>query len=166
MTYSAGSSEGGLRLDLGVVDKERPFMRLPLLEEVVASIPKDPELQLIVYQGELAHGADIPWHIHNGPLICVVLMGECILTFADGTRYNYRAGDVIIEPSGVPHFAYNPNPDVPFSTVALQLTAPGRDHIVNLADVPDIAERPSAAPRGPVEPRPSTLGGLPGRRAR
>jgi quercetin dioxygenase-like cupin family protein len=142
-----------LRLQMtGFITEERPFLRRELMHEIVKSIPMHPELQVLIYQGEVASGVEIPWHIHNGPLLTIVIQGESILQFGEDV-YHYKAGDCFIEPPGVLHRAYNPNPNVPTAALAIQITPPGRDHIVNTGDVPS-GQMPKTAPRGPAQPKP------------
>jgi quercetin dioxygenase-like cupin family protein len=129
-----------LRMKVARVAEGEMFARQSLLDEQVTTIPKDPVVRVWAYQGAIAAGADVPWHIHNGPLIVVCLEGEAILQFENEVMH-YKAGDAFIEPVGVLHRSYNPNPDVPFLGISVQLTPPDRDHVVNMGEPPQVVFR-------------------------
>lgn len=144
----------------GIVNEEKPFLRVELFEELVSSIPKDPESKLLVYHAELWPASNVPWHIHNGPLLIIMIQGDVILQFNDDEFY-YKAGDVFVEPVGVVHRAYSPHPEVPMAGIGIQITPPDRDHIVNIGQGPTEA-KPTTAPQGPRLPRPRLSGRLAG----
>ena len=147
----------------GRLTGDESFVRHTIFEELVATIPKDAQVRVVVAQGELAAGTAVPWHIHNGPLFSLLLQGEMILQFSAengvGEEYHYKAGDVFVEPVGVLHRAYNPNPDVTLLSVGLQLTSPDRDHMVAVGE--SLADRrPLTAPRGGPQPEVRRIGHL------
>jgi quercetin dioxygenase-like cupin family protein len=146
---------------------DEPFIRQMLFEELVGTIPKDAQVRVVIAQGELAAGTAVPWHIHNGPLFALLLQGEMILQFPSedgiGQEYHYKAGDVFVEPVGVLHRAYNPNPDVSLLSLGFQLTSPDRDHMVAVGDSL-VDHRPRTAPRGGPQPEARRLGRLQGSR--
>lgn len=137
----------------GHINAETPFLRTEIATGILTTLPKEPEAQLLVYLGEVSSEVNIPWHFHNGPLISIIVQGECIIQFSNDEAYHYKAGDVFVEPVGVVHRAYNPNPDVPMSALAVQLTSPGRQHIVNV-EAPPADFKPTSAPPGPLTPLP------------
>jgi quercetin dioxygenase-like cupin family protein len=128
-----------------------------LFDQVVTSLPKDPEVRATIYHAELAGGVATSWHLHNGPIFVVLLRGEMILQFLPGpgeppVERLYKAGDALVEPVGVVHRAYNPNPEIAMAGLGFQFTAPDRNHRV---DVPDRLgdTRPRTAPRGGPVPQ-------------
>jgi len=129
----------------GNLAEDQYFLRMPILNELTGVIPKDPNLQILVFHGEVRHGGPIPWHFHNGPIVSVILQGEMIFQLED-KAFHYKAGDVLVEPVGVIHRAYNPNPDVTLAAMMFQLTPEGLDHIVNV-QIPT-EEMPLTAPQG------------------
>lgn len=143
------------------------FVRTSFFDELVSTIPKEPEVRALVYHSELAADVAVPWHIHNGPIFALLLQGEIILQFPGedepGQEYHYRAGDVFVEPVGAVHRAINPNPDIPMISLAFQLTPPDRDHIVNVSAQP-FDHRPRTAQRGVPQPQAQLLEQLEGSR--
>lgn len=161
MTLHGESVPEDLMLKLvGNVTADNPFMRMPLFEELVSTLPKDPKVKLLVYHGEVWGGGDIPWHIHNGPLLNILIQGELIFQLAD-EAFHYKAGDVFIEPVGVIHRGYNPNPKVTTAAVCVQITPLGSDHVVNIGSVPTL-DMPLTAPQGSPQPKPRLVGRLEG----
>ena len=146
---------------------DEPFVRHTIFEELVGTIPKDAQVRAIFAQGEMAAEGAVEWHIHNGPLFALVLQGELILQFSSENEVYeeiyYKAGDVFVEPVGVVHRAYNPNPDVTMLSVGLQLTSPDRDHMVTVGE--SLADhRPLTAPHGGPQPEVRRSGRLQGGR--
>lgn len=135
----------------GNLADDQSFLRMPLLDQLTGVMPKDPNVQLLVYHGEVRSGAIISWHIHLGPIITVILQGEMIFQLEEQAFY-YKAGDVMVEPVGVVHRAYNPNPDVPLAAMCVQLTPAGLDHIIVVGTGPT-DEMPMTAPQGPPFPQ-------------
>jgi quercetin dioxygenase-like cupin family protein len=145
----------------GNLTPEQNFLRMPMLDTLTSVIPKDPKIQLLVFHGEVRSGGDIPWHIHLGPIITVVMQGEMIFQLED-QAFHYKANDVFLEPVGVVHRAYNPNPDVTLAAMCIQLTPEGHDHIINVGTGPT-EDMPMTAPQGPTFPmRAGGLGKLVG----
>jgi quercetin dioxygenase-like cupin family protein len=146
----------------GILPEGEDFGRRTLFDELLTTIPKEPSVQTLVYQSELSAGIAVPWHIHNGPIIALIVQGEIVLQFPHGGEaYSYKAGEVFVEPIGVVHRAYNPNPDVTMLSIAFQLTPPDRDHIVLVDTVPDDV-RPEHVPPGSPQPQATLVGGLAG----
>lgn len=144
------------------------FVRIPHFDEVITNFPRDTEVRTVVYQSELAPSIAVPWHVHNGLIFALILQGEIHLQFAptgatgpesEPRVHRYGAGSVFVEPVGVLHRAYNPNPDVPMVSLAFQVTPADRDHIVNLAEIPDDLRLP-VADDGPPMPTGRPLGRL------
>lgn len=140
----------------GRLKEGEEFVRTTLFDELVSSIPKEPQVRALVYHSELAADVAVPWHIHNGPIFALLLQGEIILQFPGeaepGQEYHYKAGDVFVEPIGAVHRAINPNPAVPMISLAFQLTPPDRDHIVNVS-TQRFDHRPRTAQRGVPQPQ-------------
>ena len=144
----------------GNLAPDQKFLRMPILDELTGVMPKNPNVQLLVFHGEVRSGGDIPWHVHLGPIITVVLQGEMIFQLED-KAFHYKANDVFIEPVGVVHRAYNPNPDVTLAAMCIQLTPEGHDHIINVGAGPT-DEMPMTAPQGPSFPQRAPVGKLEG----
>jgi len=167
MSISDSSADSLVWTLPGRLTGDEPFVRHPIFEELVSTIPKDAQVRVLVAQGELAAGTAVPWHIHNGPLFSLLLQGEMILQFSPENgvceEYYYKAGDVFVEPVGVLHRAYNPNPDVSLLSVGFQLTSPDRDHMVAVGESL-VDHRPRTAPRGGPQPEVRRRGRLQGSR--
>lgn len=154
MSFTDGSPiPDDLQLKLtGIATEKKRFLRVQLFNELISTIPKDQESRLLVYHAELWPGSDVPWHIHNGPLLIMLVQGDSILQF-ENEEFYYKAGDVFVEPVGVVHRAYSPHPDVPMVGIGFQITPPDRPPIVNIGQGP-VDAKPLTAARGPKLPRP------------
>ena len=103
-----------------------------LLDRLYASIPKDPEVQVLIYNAELAPGGYTNWHCHNGPTFFVALQGLFEAHFrGEGVLVRARAGEVYSEPIGKFHRGYNPHPELPYHCIGFQLTPRGVEHVTN-----------------------------------
>lgn len=120
-----------LRLD-GRVRPGQQFHRNMLLETLYASLPKDPQAKVQVYNAEIVPGGFTNMHCHNGATFFVALQGIFEAHFEDGILIKAKAGDVYSEPIGKMHRGHNPHPDLPYLCIALCLTAPDREHVTNV----------------------------------
>jgi quercetin dioxygenase-like cupin family protein len=120
-----------LKLD-GYVEPGKGFHRNVLLETLYASLPRDAQAKVQVYNAEIAPGGYTNWHCHNGATFFVALQGVFEARFEDGSSISAKAGDVYSEPIGKMHRGHNPHPDLPYLCIAICLTAPDRDHVTNV----------------------------------
>jgi quercetin dioxygenase-like cupin family protein len=120
-----------LKLD-GIVPPDRQFFRNLLLDQLYASLPRDPQVKVQVYNAEIVPGGFTNYHCHNGATFFVALQGMFEAHFQEGVLIRAKAGDVYSEPIGKIHRGHNPHPELPFLCVALCLTAPDREHVTNV----------------------------------
>ena len=120
-----------LQLD-GYVKPGQGFHRNVLLETMYASLPRDAQAKVQVYNAEIAPGGYTNWHCHNGATFFIALQGIFEARFEDGSVISAKAGDVYSEPIGKMHRGHNPHPDLPYLCIALCLTSPDRDHVTNV----------------------------------
>ena len=120
-----------LKLD-GIVPADKQFFRNLLLDQLYASLPRDPQVKVQVYNAEIVPGGFTNYHCHNGATFFVALQGMFEAHFQEGMLIRAKAGDVYSEPIGKIHRGHNPHPELPFLCVALCLTAPDRDHVTNV----------------------------------
>jgi len=120
-----------LRLD-GYTGPGREFHRNVLLDTLYASLPRDPEVKVQIYNAEIAPGGYTNWHCHNGATFFVSLQGAFEGHFQEGVLIRAKAGEVYSEPIGKIHRGHNPHPDLPFLCIAICLTAPDREHVTNV----------------------------------
>ena len=116
-----------LRLD-GYTKPGYGFHRNQLIETLCASLPRDPQAKVQIYNAEIAPGAYTNWHCHNGATFFVVLQGIFEAHFEEGVLIRAKAGDVYSEPIGRMHRGYNPHPSIPFLCIGIALTSPDREH--------------------------------------
>ena len=102
-----------------------------LLEQLSASIPKDSQVAVLIYNAEIAPGGHTNWHCHNGATFFVAVQGIFEARFEDGSVLTAKAGDVYSEPIGKFHRGHNPHPDLPYLCIAFCLTSPDRPHVTN-----------------------------------
>ena len=123
----------GLKLQLdGLVRPPAQFHRNLLFDQLYASIPKDPQVKVQIYNAEIAPLGFTNYHCHNGATFFIALQGIFEAHFQEGVLVTAKAGDVYSEPIGKIHRGHNPHPDLPFLCVALCLTAPDREHVTNV----------------------------------
>ena len=63
-----------LRLD-GYTKPGQDLYRNVLLDTLYASLPRDPEVKVQIYNAEIAPGGYTNWHCHNGATFFVALQG-------------------------------------------------------------------------------------------
>ena len=64
-----------LKLSGYTTDEQQLFRNL-LLDTLYASIPKDPEIKVLVFHAEIVPGGFTNWHCHNGATFFVALQGR------------------------------------------------------------------------------------------
>ncbi len=119
-----------LQLD-GIVPAGHSFHRNLLFDQVYASLPRDANAKVQIYNAEILPGGYTNWHCHNGATFFVVLQGQFEAHFQEGILVNAKAGDCYSEPIAKFHRGHNPHPDLPFLCVGMAITAPDRDHVTN-----------------------------------
>lgn len=133
MTLIKPDDYKSLKLELGGrLEPGQHFHRNLLLDSLYASLPKDPQVKVGVFNVEIAPGAFTGVHCHNGATFFVTLQGLFEAHFEDGILVKAKAGDVYSEPIGKMHRGHNPHPDLPHYSIALFLTAPDREHVTNV----------------------------------
>jgi quercetin dioxygenase-like cupin family protein len=123
----------GLKLELdGYLKPGQQMHRNVLFDAMYASLPKDPNVQVQIYNAEIAPGGYTNWHCHNGATFFVALQGIFEAEFAEGILTKARAGEVYSEPIAKIHRGYNPHPDLAYLCIGFCVTAPDREHVTNV----------------------------------
>jgi quercetin dioxygenase-like cupin family protein len=120
-----------LRLD-GYATPAQPLHRNVLFDQLYASIPRDPQVKVQIYNAEIAPGGFTNWHCHNGATFFVALQGIFEAHFQEGTLINAKAGDVYSEPIAKFHRGYNPHLELSYICIGFCVTSPDRDHVTNV----------------------------------
>jgi len=120
-----------LKLD-GLLKPGQQFFRNVLFDQLYASLPRDPEVRVQVYNAEIMPGGYTNWHCHNGPAFFVVLQGMFEAHFQEGVLIKAKVGDVYSEPIAKFHRGHNPHPDLPYLCIAMALTSPDREPVSNV----------------------------------
>ena len=115
-----------------IPSRVRTLYRNVLLDTVYASLPRDPEVKVQIYNAEIAPGGYTNWHCHNGATFFVALQGTFEAEFQEGVLIKAKAGDVYSEPIGKIHRGHNPHPNLPYLCIGICLTAPDREHVTNV----------------------------------
>jgi quercetin dioxygenase-like cupin family protein len=128
-----------LKLQLsGYTGPGRELHRNVLLDTMYASLPKDPEAKVLIYNAEIAPLGYTNWHKHNGATFFVVLQGIFEADFhKEGVLIRAKAGDAYSEPIGKFHRGHNPHPELPFLCIGICLTPPDQEHVTNV-EHPDV----------------------------
>ena len=123
----------GLRLRLtGYTKPGQELFRNILFDQLCASVPKDPEVKIQIYNAEIAPGGYTNWHCHNGATFFVALQGVFEAHFKEGVLIKAKAGDVYSEPIAKFHWGHNPHPEIPYLCIGFCLTSPDREHVTNV----------------------------------
>ena len=120
-----------LQLD-GLVRPSEQFRRNMLFDALYASVPKDPQLKVQIYNAEIAPLGYTNWHCHNGATFFVALQGVFEAHFEEGVLVRGKAGEVYSEPIAKFHRGHNPHPELPYLCIGICLTAPDREHVTNV----------------------------------
>ena len=133
METVTASDYRNLKLKLsGYTKPGQELFRNVLFDQLYASIPKDPQARVQIYNAEIAPGGYTNWHAHNGATFFVALQGVFEAEFEEGILVRAKAGDVYSEPIGKVHRGHNPHSAVPFLCIGICLTSPDRDHVTNV----------------------------------
>lgn len=124
-----------LQLD-GFVPPGKGFHRNLLIDMMYASLPRDPNVKVQIYNAEIVPGGYTNWHCHNGPAFFVCLQGQFEAHFEEGTLITAKAGDCYVEPIAKFHRGHNPHPELSYSGIGLCFTSPDRDHVTNSVQRP------------------------------
>ena len=124
-----------LQLD-GFVPPGKGFHRNLLLDTLYASLPRDPEVKVQIYNAEIVPGGFTNWHCHNGAAFFVALQGQFEAHFEEGVLVKAKAGECYSEPIAKFHRGHNPHPALSYLCVGLCFTAPDRDHVTNSLHCP------------------------------
>ena len=116
----------------GYLKPGQDLHRNVLFDALYASIPRDPTVQVQIYNAEIRPGGYTNWHLHNGATFFVALQGMFEAEFEEGVLVRARAGDVYSEPIGKIHRGHNPHPELAYLCIGFCLTAPDRDHVTNV----------------------------------
>ena len=82
-----------LRLQLdGYLKPGQELHRNVLFDQLYASIPKDPQVKVQIYNAEIAPGGYTNWHCHNGATFFVALQGTFEAEFQEGILVRAKAG--------------------------------------------------------------------------
>lgn len=126
-----------LKLKLGgIVPPGKEFFRNMLFDQFYASLPRDPQAKVQIYNAEIMPGGFTNYHCHNGATFFVVLQGQFEAHFEDGILIRAKPGDCYSEPIAKFHRGHNPHPELPFHCIGMQITAPDREHVTNAVTCP------------------------------
>jgi quercetin dioxygenase-like cupin family protein len=126
-----------LKLKLtGYTKPGQALFRNVLFDKLFASLPKDPQVKVQIYNAEIAPGGYTNWHCHNGATFFVALQGLFEAEFEEGILVNARAGEVYSEPIAKFHRGHNPHPHLAYLCIGLCITAPDREHVTNAISRP------------------------------
>ena len=81
-----------LKLD-GIVPPGHGFHRNLLLDTLYASLPRDPQVKVQIYNAEIVPGGYTNWHCHNGAAFFVALQGLFEAHFQEGVLVKAKAGE-------------------------------------------------------------------------
>src|SRR3972149_343340 len=127
----------GLKLKLdGLVPPGQGFHRNLLFDAMYASLPRDPQVKVQIYNAEIVPGGFTNWHCHNGAAFFVALQGLFEAHFQEGVLVKAKAGDCYSEPIAKFHRGHNPHPEPPYLCVGLCFTSPDREHVTNSVERP------------------------------
>ena len=120
----------------GYVKPGQGLHRNVLFDQLYASLPKDPQVKVQIYNAEIAPGGYTNWHCHNGATFFVALQGRFEAHFEEGILVKAGPGDCYSEPIAKFHRGHNPHPDLPFHCIGVAITAPDREHVTNSVQCP------------------------------
>jgi quercetin dioxygenase-like cupin family protein len=116
----------------GYLKPGQSLNRNMLLDSLYANIPKDPTVQVQVYNFEIGPGGFTGWHLHTGATFYVALQGMFEGYFEEGVLVRAKAGEVYSEPMGKIHRGHNPHSELPLLGIGLAITSPGIEAIINV----------------------------------
>ena len=103
----------------GYTSDEQQLFRNVLFDQLYASLPRDPQAKVQIYNAEIAPGGYTNWHCHNGATFFIALQGIFEAEFQEGTLVKARAGDVYSEPIARFHRGHNPHPEVAYLCIGI-----------------------------------------------
>lgn len=112
------------------------FHRNMLFEAMYASLPRDANVKVQIYNAEIVPGGYTNWHCHNGAAFFVCLQGMFEAEFEEGILVKAKAGDCYSEPIAKFHRGHNPHPELSYVGIGLMFTSPDRDHVTNAIQRP------------------------------
>ena len=126
-----------LKLKLsGYTGPGQELFRNVLFDQLYASLPKDSQAKVQIYNAEIAPQGYTNWHCHNGATFFVALQGIFEAEFQEGVLVKAKAGDVYSEPVAKFHRGHNPHPELPYLCIGICITAPDREHVTNAISRP------------------------------
>src|SRR5690606_22806052 len=121
-----------LKLQLaGIVPPGQHLFRNMLFDAMYASLPRDPEARVQIYNAEIVPGGFTNYHCHNGATFFVVLQGRFEAPSQEGVPSRAKAGAGHSRPTATFHRGHNPHPDLAFQCIGVQITSPDREPITN-----------------------------------
>jgi quercetin dioxygenase-like cupin family protein len=120
----------------GYTNDEQQLFRNVLFDQLYASLPRDPQAKVQIYNAEIAPGGYTNWHCHNGATFFIALQGMFEAEFQEGILIKAKAGDVYSEPIARFHRGHNPHPEVAYLCIGVCITAPDREHVTNAISRP------------------------------
>ncbi len=111
----------------GHVPPGHGFHRNLLLDTMYASLPRDPNVKVQIYNAEIVPGGFTNWHCHNGAAFFVCLQGQFEAHFQEGVLITAKAGDCYSEPIAKFHRGHNPHSGTLLcrNRALLHITRPG-----------------------------------------
>ena len=88
-----------------------------------------PEVTALVV--EIPPGAETGWHLHTVPVYAYMLAGAITVEMADGTSYEFKEGDAILEVRDTPHNGRNRG-IVPAKLVVFYTGEEGKPNVTRL----------------------------------
>ena len=83
-----------LKLD-GMVPAGHGFHRNLLFDAMYASLPRDSQVKVQIYNAEIVPGGFTNWHCHNGAAFFVALQGQFEAHFKEGVLVKAKAGEML-----------------------------------------------------------------------
>ncbi len=120
-----------LQLD-GYLKPGQGLYRNVLFDQLYASLPKEPQARVQIYNAEIAPGGYTNWHCHNGATFFVALQGLFEAEFQEGILVKAKAGDVYSEPIAKIHRGHNPHDELAYLCIGFTVTAPDREPVTNV----------------------------------
>jgi quercetin dioxygenase-like cupin family protein len=137
METVTASDHKDLKLKLsGYTRPGQELFRNVLFDQLYASLPKDPQARVQIYNAEIAPNGYTNWHGHNGATFFVALQGVFEAEFEEGILVRAKAGDVYSEPIAKIHRGHNPHPDLAYLCVGFCITSPDREPVTNVTTRP------------------------------
>jgi quercetin dioxygenase-like cupin family protein len=96
-----------------------------VLRDVVEGMPRGERQEVQVMTATLRPGDRTPFHTHRFPVTVYVLEGAFTLEMEGREPVTVRAGQAMVEPSGVRMTGYNRSADAPLRVLIVYVTEPG-----------------------------------------